>query len=63
MSRESKINIGKHIKSTIANRPNKPNNKPGVIIHGNEKRMCVSIDVAISRDTEMKLLNRILKRT
>jgi len=24
MSRESKMNIGKHIKSTIANRPNQP---------------------------------------
>jgi len=43
--------------------PTKPNNKPGVIIHGNEKGMCVSTDVAISRDTEMKHLNKILKRT
>jgi hypothetical protein len=30
-----------------------PNNKPYIIIHDNEKRTCVLIDVAISGDRNM----------
>jgi len=40
-----------------------PNNKPGIIIRGNEKRTCMLIDVAISGDRNVikKEAEKILK--
>jgi len=44
--------------------PTKPNNKPDIIIHGNEKGACVLINVAISGDINVikKVVKMILKR-
>jgi hypothetical protein len=38
--------------------PNNPNNKPGIIIHDNEKLTCVLVDVAIFRDG--KVIERVV---
>jgi len=43
--------------------PIKPINKPDIIIHGNEKRTCVLINIAISGDRNVikKVVEMILK--
>jgi len=44
--------------------PTEPNNKPDIIIHANEKRTCVLINVVISgeRNVIKKVVEMILKR-
>jgi len=44
--------------------PSHPNNKPDIIIHGNEKGTCLLIDIPISggRNVIKKVVEMILKR-
>jgi hypothetical protein len=59
------VKVNKHkMKSTSSNNnPNKPNNIPCIIIHGNEKGTFVLIDVAVSRNRNVikKLVEMMLK--
>jgi hypothetical protein len=47
----------------VQTNPTKTNNKPGIIIHGNEEGMCVLIDAPISGNRNMikKVVVIILK--